>query len=487
MQTHRRPILANLVVLLVVVLVVLLGPGATLASSLYYEHYGLAEVLERPGIAVLGAIVAINPAKSTIVLRVKKIWGAPGKSTTLQIWSTQKDERGQEVEHIEDMRIEVGKSYELPIYRGVNWTDEHESPIERRVRDYLSFESLAVGQEVVYLGADAVASTPRELEKLDLFFGGKIPGEYPAKAASLRLSKDLDDFDLGQLAYVELAKRKELTAPTLLAPDSGPASLLLDRHWRSLPDRERQAFLLEVEKAYQKAHDIKLVTRSLNLVRFELSPAALAIAATLVTHLDPGDTEQAELRSGVIEQIETKYTKSKAAASPEVVRVLLSAHQPQRDEDVEGFIQYAKSLRRADRALLLDEMFERAKAAMDRHQLTPDEVRLVKVLAEIEIAAPEIKHASALAALPLSTIADFKTRTDLVLPVLNMAIALAQRWPATIATLEAPMDKLLRSRQVVKHKGQSGNPDSTVIETVEDFAGGRGEAFRKICNSRKQD
>jgi hypothetical protein len=90
-------------------------------------------VVVQPGIVVLGTITAVDKAASTITLIVKTIWVAPGKPPQLQVRRQVEEKRGHTVTHLTAVGIEPGKSYALPVHRGVVWDDPRKSPIDRRL------------------------------------------------------------------------------------------------------------------------------------------------------------------------------------------------------------------------------------------------------------------------------------------------------------------------------------------------------------------
>ena len=197
---------------------VLLLASVCHAGQLFTDLYGIEDVFDNPGVAILGTLLAIDAAKGTVRLVVKQVWLAPGRTASLQIPHEQVEPDGHSVTTFTNVELVAGKTVELPIYRGLVWTDPHRSPIDRRLRNHLELETLKPKQQVLVLGNELAKVTIEERRKLDLFFGAGGVAGYLAHADVARLKADLEDFDLGTRAAAPLPERCRPAAPSWPPP-----------------------------------------------------------------------------------------------------------------------------------------------------------------------------------------------------------------------------------------------------------------------------
>jgi hypothetical protein len=98
----------------VVVLGVLLLASVCHAGQLRIELYGISDVFENPGVAILGTLLAIDATKGTVRLMVKQVWVAPGHAPTLQVPHERVEPDGHSVTTFTAVDLAPGKSIELP-------------------------------------------------------------------------------------------------------------------------------------------------------------------------------------------------------------------------------------------------------------------------------------------------------------------------------------------------------------------------------------
>ena len=453
-----------------VVLAAMLVPWQSWAGQLFVESFGIAKVLDEPGVALLGSVAAVDNAKGTVSLLVKQVWVKKGGKPQLQVGTLVKEPDGSEVTRIDTITLEVGKTYQLPIYRGVVWKDERESPIDRRVHGHLEFADLKPKQEVVYLGQEVVAATTAEQRKLDLFFGGQIPAEYPAKARSGQLREDLADFDLGELALAELVKRKEPVAEPLALIAKGPVGhALLYTHWHSLDPQRRAAFLAEAQTALSERANPEAALCLIKVVLNDDQPAKLVLPglARLVGLLD--SKTQAREQREISKEIAAAYGEATMPPSLEVLRLSLQGHleaKPGKDADAE-FLAFVDGLRPADRLALLKDMLAQVSAAAGSGKLGPVELRELELAGSAVDKYPDAALAQPLADLALTRVEDFDQRVAAARPTLAMAVAIGRKAPKAIPVLKPAMDKLLKSEKAFMSKASAKpRPDGTVPDLV---------------------
>ncbi len=199
------------------------GVKSAYAGQLHVETYGFAEVARVTGFALAATVLAVDAAKHSIKIIVRKIWVAPKKEA---------DE------------YRVGDTYDVPLYQGVVWTNPNKSPIERRLLGFLSLEDIKPGKYVIVAGnpPEAVADNPTNRRKADILIGAAE--DYAKAASDKELAFDLHDEDLMQVAYDALKARGRLEARLIVENgNKATRAILINHHLLQLTPAETGQFL----------------------------------------------------------------------------------------------------------------------------------------------------------------------------------------------------------------------------------------------------
>lgn len=218
------------------------------AGQLFTDYYGLVTALQNSGPIILGTVVAVDTAKGSLTLLVKKYWTKPVSSFTSKTNHT----------------LEVGQSLNLTINQGIEWTDPNESPIDQRLYGHLNFKTVKKGEDVILAGDELLAPTPTILDRLTRISSAQFKTDYPEKMTESVLISDLEDFDLSPKAFKELLRRKKADLKTLMTmKDAELASRLISSLIEfSAQDSNINVFSQAKIEILQK-HDVLLKTQLL--------------------------------------------------------------------------------------------------------------------------------------------------------------------------------------------------------------------------------
>jgi hypothetical protein len=192
------------------------------AGQLFVEEFGVREVRDDGGTIVAGKVTSVakrDKRHREVEVLVDRVWaGKDGVPTA------------------------VGATRRFTIFPGVEWTDPHKSPIERRLRG--GRREAAIGDQVVVVPSNGLvellAPTPEVLRRLDVLYAGNPAARITAESED-SLRSALEDPDLAELAAAELLRRGKLDTRALLGADRA----LLQAHYKKLSGQQLRHFLTE--------------------------------------------------------------------------------------------------------------------------------------------------------------------------------------------------------------------------------------------------
>lgn len=275
-ETDNRPVWSRRIVCgMSLVMIGMLGVGDASAGQLHIEHYGLKEVRRSEDTVLVGKVLATQKQKKSmqVSLEVTRVF-APA-TTAAEPMPQGLGGNGKP--------IKVGDRISREVYGGVEWTDPHKSPLDRRLRGGLRGLP-ADGATIVLVPASqgAVEILPFDearLRTLTILYSAD-PAIVMRAASQSALEDDLKNEDLAELARAELKSRGKLSPVLLLKGDENELYELY-RTWAPV---ERAKFLREAMPTLVR--DVTLRRRAAKVALNELTPEVIAPTAELVSLLD---------------------------------------------------------------------------------------------------------------------------------------------------------------------------------------------------------
>lgn len=251
-----------------------LGVAVANAGQLHVEHYGLKDVRRSDDTVLIGKVLATQKQKKSmqVTLEVTRVFAptAAAVSTPRRIGDDSKP-------------IRIGDRISREVYGGVEWTDPHKSPLDRRLRGGLRGLP-ADGATIVLVPSmqGAVEILPFDearLRTLTILYSAD-PGGVMRSASQSALEDDLKNEDLAELARAELKSRGTLSPVLLLKGDESELYAL----YRNLAPVEKAKFLREAMPTLVR--EAPLRRRAAKIALNELTPEVIAPTAELVNLLD---------------------------------------------------------------------------------------------------------------------------------------------------------------------------------------------------------
>lgn len=169
--------------ILLALLLLVAGVKTSRAGELFTEHFSLSEVAEKSGKVVLAKALEISEQTSELKAKVQKTWSSENSENyaSLREINEQTSEFKAKVQKtwpVENSgEYSAGRVYVFPIYKGIEWTDPGESPIEKRLADSIRINEIKPGQKVLIVSRGAtfelLPATRSKIREVENLFKGE--------------------------------------------------------------------------------------------------------------------------------------------------------------------------------------------------------------------------------------------------------------------------------------------------------------------------
>lgn len=253
-----------------------LGGAVANAGQLHIEYYGLKDVRRSDDTVLIGKVLTTQKQKKSmqVTLEVTRVFAPPTTASS--------PPRGLGL-GVDTKPVKVGDRVTRELYGGVEWTDPHKSPVDRRLRGGL--HGLPADGATILLVPSAQGAfeilpfDEARLRTLTILYGAD-PAAVMRNQTQSALEEDLKNEDLAELARTELKSRGKLSPVLLLKGDENELYEL----YRNLAPLEKAKFLREAMPTLTR--DVSLRRRAARVALAELTPEVIAPTAQLVNLLD---------------------------------------------------------------------------------------------------------------------------------------------------------------------------------------------------------
>jgi len=405
----------------------LLESPTAFAGQMHYAYLELKDVPAQAGYVVAVLVTLVNAARRNIRLqvRVKQHWGALPETFK-------------------------GKGdIEVTLNPGVEWTDPHVSPIDHRVRGFLT--NVTPNSEVVLvpLGGvyEALPYDAKMKRKLDLFFAPTGLADYRKNAAAQDMVHDLQDDDLGRLAYEALQARKLLRAEDLLNLPSIHFREKVSLHLNQVPAADRATFLRAAARHFSgKPHNDQTAQLLRLLFEVPLELSDLAPLAELLTALDLR-SEQANgdfclLKDKLVERLKAPDAKAVAGLFvPVMARFAL--HRPAYRSDDPGTAVFLAHLDGPSRVRMARELLAGA-------QKNPRfDHWLFETAMPVTIETPSRDYLTEFASLDLNRISGVNWQVAALVQILKAVLRLVEVEPTALPAVRKAIDPMCANQSII--------------------------------------
>lgn len=409
-----------------IVLWLLLESPSAFAGQLHYSYLELRDVPAHAGyvVAVLVAFVDAQRRNVRIKARINQRWG-----------SVPDELKGK-------------NELEVTLNPGVEWNDPHVSPIEHRVRGFLSQVKPNTEVLLVPLGGiyEALPYDVAMKRKLDVFFAATGIADYQKSASVKDLVHDLQDEDLSQLAYDALQTRKLLRPEHLLDLEPYRMRQLAWHHLTHAAAEQRTEFLRTATKRFAgKPFDDRMGQLLRLLYEVKLEPSDLPPLAELLNAMDLR-SEQANgdfilLKDKLVERFKAPDAKPSAGLFvPAMVRFAI--HRPGYRSDDPGTAVFLAGLERPSRIRMARELI----AASYKGQRF--DYWLFETAMPVAIETASRDYLPELAALDLTLISGTNWQVTALVMCLKVALRILETDPAALPAVRKAIDPLCAHQSV---------------------------------------
>jgi hypothetical protein len=421
MPPNPRALLAALLVLLVP------APGG--AGQLMIEHFGLVDVAAQGQPVYVATVKAARPHNK--------------RSQALELQVTAVYPPGSDYP-------KVGQTEKVTTYGGVEWTDEHKSMRERRLRG--TIDSVTVGMRVVAVmgrhggiyslrGAtqpvavvDLLAADAPTLRTVGVLFDPAQRAAYPKEPLE-RLNADLQNPELAAMAASELQKSGRLTTLALLEAEER----WLYTYYRALKPEQQLTFATEAAAAVEKKPALR--DRAIEQIFERPLPGMIPAVARLARTLDPNkddDKHKLEDLRGALFTLDEEAKGKRLDFTPLQDFLLLCEMSCPARRDEEPLKRLTRHLSKAARTRLAVGMLENAYTH-SKPEEGPDET-LLEEAARLAAEAPDPSILVALAKVDPTRSKFTQTKEDTMGAMIRVARAIMKALPASAPKARAVID-----------------------------------------------
>ncbi len=439
------------------------SPSPACAGQLFTEHYGLLQVVEMSGLAILGSVVAINSKERKVTLLIKKIWHRPDKLPTLQVNIAKVDENGKNYLLIEEVTIELSKNLDLNIYTGVEWTDPNKSPLDHRLFGHLNLGEVKKGQDVIYAGKELLPSNTEITGRLDRIFNTNFKSEYPNKAKKEELLSDLNDYSLAKVAFAELLERKSASLRTLMSLKNSELSLgLLPILFEKTKETTGATLFNEAKAEFLSDYPIEIKSAILYQLISQAKPEMLGSAASFVNHLLFSKQSKIEksqetyfFNSGVdrgneiLRKVEGKFTPSNVASIGQLYWSLKLMQVTNPDVDtLEHSTEKLLTDQKSDiRNQFVSSGFNSLTQYLNfkNHELNERAKMIIGILVKLIVERPDDYYVASITQLPVESVKSLEDKTSITQAMISMAVALVKKDSSLKSSLKTVIERNLKT------------------------------------------